>query len=180
MIAALMITCFTQATAQSKYFTRNGTVVFHSSAPLEDITADNRSVTAVLDAESGALEFSALMRSFNFKKALMQEHFNENYVESEKFPKATFKGKVVDMDKVDFATPGTYPVTVSGDLTLHGVTQPLTTEAVFEVGDAAITGKSEFIARPADFDIEIPGIVRDKIAKEIKVTVDVELEPFER
>lgn len=180
LIVTSLMVCSLQTVAQTKYFTRNGTVTFFSSAPLEDITADNRSVTAILDLETGALEFSALMRSFNFKKALMQEHFNENYVESDQFPKAVFKGKIVDIGRVDFDTPGTYPVTVDGDLSLHGVSQPLKTEATLEVGDQGIFGHSEFIARPADYDIEIPNLVRDKIGKEIKVTVEVQLTPFER
>ena len=169
------------ATAQTKYFTRNGTITFFSSAPLEDITADNHGATAILDSQTGDLEFSALMRSFNFKKALMQEHFNENYVESDRFPKAVFKGKIQDIEKVNFHSTGTYDVELKGELSLHGVTKPLHTSAQLKVTeDKVVAGISKFIVRPADYAIEIPGLVRDKIAEEIEVSVDVILEPFER
>ncbi|HKL03598.1 MAG TPA: YceI family protein [Cryomorphaceae bacterium] len=167
-------------TAQGKYFTRNGTIEFFSTTPVEDIKAENFNATAVLDAASGAMEFSLLMKSFNFKKALMQEHFNENYVESDKFPKATFKGKVTNLDEVDFTKDGSYPATVTGDMTIHGVTKPIETTGTIEVKGGKVITESKFMVSPEDYDIEIPGVVRDKIAKEIEVTVSTELEPLKR
>lgn len=167
-------------TAQEKYFTRNGTVEFFSSTPVEDIKAENYNVTAVLDTESGAVEFSLLMKSFNFKKALMQEHFNENYVESDKFPKATFKGQITNPGEIDFAKDGSYSAKVKGNMTIHGETRPVETDGTVEVKDGKVITVSKFMVAPEDYGIEIPGVVRDKIAKEIEVTVNTELEPLKR
>lgn len=166
--------------SQDTYFTRNANITFFSSTPLEDIKAANYSVTAVLDTKTGKLEFSALMKSFNFKKALMQEHFNENYVESATYPKSTFKGEIKDLTEVDFSKDGNYPVTVAGDVTLHGVTQRLEAPGTFTITDGRISASSKFVLKPEDFDIEIPAIVRDKIEKEIEVEVQAELEPLKR
>lgn len=176
----ILITLTATLSAQSKYFTRNGTVTFFSSAPMEDITAENYSATAVLDTETGGVEFSVLMKSFNFKKALMQEHFNENYVESEKFPKATFKAKVVNMDEIDLAKDGSYPAKVEGEMTIHGVTQKIATEGKLVVSGENVHLDSKFTVKPEDYKIEIPDVVREKIAKEIEVTVMADLEPLKR
>src|SRR5947208_1580392 len=82
--------------AQDKFFTKSGRISFYSKAPLEDIEAENRSVTAVLDTKTGMVQFAVPMKAFEFEKALMQEHFNENYIESDKYPKAEFKGQVLN------------------------------------------------------------------------------------
>lgn len=166
--------------AQGKYFTRNGTITFFSTTPVEDIKAENYNATAVIDAATGDMEFSLLMKSFNFKKALMQEHFNENYVESDKFPKATFKGKIVNLDAIDFTKDGSYPAAVKGDLTIHGETNPVETDGTVDVKDGKVMAASTFMVSPEDYKIEIPGVVRDKIAKEIEVSVNTELEPLKR
>ncbi|MGB6037898.1 MAG: YceI family protein [Cryomorphaceae bacterium] len=180
-LATIILVALTTAlSAQTKYFTRNGTVTFFSSAPMEDITAENYNATAVLDAETGALEFSVLMKSFNFKKALMQEHFNENYVESDKFPKSTFKAKIVNMDEIDLSKDGSYPAKVEGEMTIHGVTQSMNPEGTIVVKDGAVNLESKFIVKPEDYKIEIPDVVREKIAKEIEVTVMADLEPLKR
>src|SRR5688500_12626839 len=111
--------------AQTKFIDRNGKASFFSSAPMEDIEAHNSQVVSILDMERGEIAVSMLMRSFNFKKALMEEHFNENYVESNRFPKASFKGKITNLDDIDFSKNGTYTLDVAGEITLHGVTKPL-------------------------------------------------------
>ncbi len=175
-----LVALTTCLSAQTKYFTRNATVVFFSSAPMEDITAENFNATAVIDTETGAMEFSVLMKSFNFKKALMQEHFNENYVESDKFPKALFKSKLSNTDEIDFSNDGTYPATVTGQMTIHGVTKDVTAEGSIVVEGEKVTLESVIIIKPEDYDIEIPDVVREKIAKEIEVTVKAELEPLKR
>ena len=120
IIAGLFITVDAQ-----KYITRNGYTGFFSSTPLEDIKADNNQVACILDASTGNIVFQVLIRSFRFEKALMEEHFNENYLESEKFPKSTFEGKITNISDVDFSKNGIYNVTVNGDLSMHGVTKPV-------------------------------------------------------
>ncbi len=159
-----------------KYFTRDGKISFLSEAPLETIEAKNSKATSVLDIESGNIEFAVLIKAFQFKKALMQEHFNENYMESSKFPKATFKGKIDNISEVDFSKDGSYEATVTGKMTIHGVTFPLSTTGTINVTGGEISAESQFVALVADYDIKIPGVVRDNIAKEVEITVDISYE----
>ena len=111
------------------------------------------------------------MKGFEFEKALMQEHFNENYVESDKYPKAVFKGKINDISSIDFAKTGKYTATVTGKLSLHGQTKDVTAPITFNVNQGTVSATTEFMVAPLDFNIAIPSIVREKIAKEIKISV---------
>jgi len=154
-----------------KYITRNGYIGFFSHTPLEDIKADNNQVAGVLDISTGEIAFQVLIRSFRFEKALMEEHFNENYLESEKFPKSTFTGKIMDPASVDFSKTGVYDVTVEGDLTIHGVTKKVSAKGSIEVTSGEINANSKFIIVPEDYNIKIPNVVRNNIAKTIEVTV---------
>ena len=181
LILALIAFSSIQTTfAQGKYFTRDGHVSFYSSTPLEDIEAHNYKTTSVIDAESGRMEFAVLIKAFEFEKALMQEHFNENYMESDKFPKATFKGEIQNMDKIDWSKDGSYSVTVSGDMTIHGETNKLTTEGKFTVKDGEISADATFTVAVADYGIKIPAVVRDNIAKEVEIVVDMDYKPFDK
>ena len=109
-----------------KYITRNGFIRFFGETQFETIKADNNQVASILDTQTGEIVFQALMKSFQFEKALMEEHFNENYVESDKYPKAVFKGKIADLSAVDFTKNGVYNVQVQGELSLHNVTKNIT------------------------------------------------------
>jgi len=179
-LTVIFLSLATFGFAQDKYFTRNGTITFFSSTPAEDIQAQNFGVTSVLDIKSGDMEFSLLMKSFEFKKALMQEHFNENYVESDKFPKASFKGKVRDISSIDFSKDGKHQVKVSGDMTLHGITKPVTSDGTIEIKDGKVHANSKLMIKPEDYGIEIPSVVRANIAKEMEVTVNTTLDPLNR
>lgn len=178
LFAIALITLATSASAQ-KYFTRSGYLGFFSKTKMEDIKADNNKVTFILDAATGQVEISALQQSFEFEKALMQEHYNENYVESEKYPKATFKGKV-DMSKVNFKKDGTYNTTVTGDLTMHGVTKSTTANATFTIAGGKITTESKFPVSCKDFNIEIPAAVKDNISDRIDVTAKAVLDALNK
>ena len=112
------------AHGQGKYLTKEGHINFYSHTAIEDITADNNEVAGIIDAETGEVVINVKMTAFQFEKKLMQEHFNENYVESEKFPKAVFKGKIVNNETVKYGSQGYYSVTVEGDMTIHGETNP--------------------------------------------------------
>jgi len=158
--------------AQSLYFTRNGKVNFFSKTSMENIDAVNNEVFSVIDMQKGEIAFAILIKSFRFEKALMEEHFNENYMESTKFPKATFNGKIVDFSKVQLNKDGVYPVEVSGDLTIHGVTKKISTEGRIKVVSGSISSQSNFILRVKDYNISIPSLVADKIAETIEVTVE--------
>jgi hypothetical protein len=166
------------ASAQTKYFTRNGRVFFNASSPLEKIEAINDKSTSVVDISTGQVEFAVLLKAFLFERALMQEHFNENYVESDKFPKAVFKGTIADASSIDRSKDGSYPVKVTGKLTLHGVTRDVETAATFTVKNGALSATTDFNIEPGDYNIPIPGLVKDKIAKTISINVQSNYEPL--
>lgn len=178
LIAAIFLCSITMALAQGKYFTKEGKVSFYSDAPLEKIEAMNTKASSVLDASTGQMEFAVLMKAFEFEKALMQEHFNENYVESSKYPKAVFKGKVDNIADVKFDKDGTYPVKVSGQMTLHGVTKSMTSNGTIEVKNGKIAASSIFTVLLTDYNIEIPKLVNEKISNEVKITVNMNYEPL--
>jgi polyisoprenoid-binding protein YceI len=162
----------TTSFAQKKYFTRNGKVSFYSKAPLENIEAHNKSASSVIDGATGKMEMAVLIKGFEFEKALMQEHFNENYMESSKYPKAVFKGQIKDASKVNFTKDGTYNVNVAGVMDLHGVKKDMTATGTITVKSGAVSARSEFNILLEDFKIKIPGVVKDKVSKSVKIVVD--------
>lgn len=160
--------------AQSKLFTKNGIISFYSKAPVEDIEATNNKVLAIVDLEKNTMEFSVLIKGFEFEKGLMQEHFNENYLESDKYPKAYFKGVFEEsITGISSAGNKTYALTINGNLSLHGVTQPLKTQGVITVKDKLIKASSSFAIRLSDYKIKIPSLVANNISKEILVKVNI-------
>jgi polyisoprenoid-binding protein YceI len=167
--AAILLMAF--AAQAQKVFTKNGNISFHSKASLETIEATSNQVTSVLVPATGDIQFSVQVKSFHFKKALMEEHFNENYLESDKYPKSTFKGKINDVAKVDFTKDGTYNVTVSGDLNMHNVTQKTTATGTITVKSGKISAASSFVVKLADYKIDIPNVVRNNIAETVTIKV---------
>jgi len=162
-----------------KYMTKTGYIGFFSKTPMEDIKGDNNQVAGVLDISTGEMVFQALIKSFHFDRALMEEHFNENYMESDKFPKSSFKGKITNLSSVNFSKNGTYYVTVDGDLTIRDATNKISTKGIIEVITGGINASSEFNIAPEDYKINIPGVVREKIAKNLEVTVTMKYAPLE-
>lgn len=158
-----------------KYGTRAGNVTFSSVTPLEVIEGNNESVSSVLDATTGAFQFSLQVKGFQFEKATLKEHFNENYMESDKFPNSTFKGSIVNIKEVNFGKDGSYPVSVKGSLTIHGVTKEITTKGTVNVKGGLVTALSSFNVSSEDYGIAIPAVVKDKIAKSILVKVNCAL-----
>ncbi|MBC6610328.1 YceI family protein [Hymenobacter sp. BT507] len=160
-----------------KYTTRTASISFFSSTPLEDIDAHNRQVGAAFDAATGQVAFTAAMRDFQFKRSLMQEHFNENYMESERYPKATFAGRVLSYTPELLQQAGPQTVQVEGDLTLHGVTRRVRVPGTLELRGTQLLMQSKFTVAPADFKIEIPALVRAHLAKTMEVTVEAACGP---
>jgi polyisoprenoid-binding protein YceI len=174
-ILVIALTVHYNAGAQ-KFMTKNGNIKFYSETPMETIEATNNQVNAALDSQTGDLVFKVLIKSFKFEKALMEEHFNENYMESDKLPNATFIGKVTDLSAIDFTKEGTYTSTIEGDLTIHGVTKKISEKGTFTVkAGGIIHGNSKFNVKPSDYSIKIPGAVVKNIAESMEVTVDIEL-----
>ncbi len=164
-------------TAQ-RFFTRDAKVYFEATSPLEKIEATTKSGTCVLDTQTGKMEWKVLIKGFQMEKALMQEHFNENYLESSKFPNAQFKGTITNLNEVNFKQDGKYTTQVKGQLTIHGVTKEVEIPGTIKVNGGIITLFSAFNIAAADYGISIPSVVRDKIAKEIKVSVEALLQPM--
>jgi hypothetical protein len=181
MFAILLAASVATLNAQTKFFTKNGKITFDatSASSPEKIMAVNEKATSIIDFATGAMEFAVLMKAFSFEKALMQEHFNENYVESDQFPKAVFKGTVVNISTVDLSKDGVYPVNVKGTLTLHGESKEISAEGTLTVKDKAITsGKSMFKIPLSDYKIEIPSLVKDKVSQEAQINVDLSYQPY--
>ncbi len=178
IIFASLIFLGTNLSAQ-KYITKNGHIRFYSETPMETIDAHNKQVNCALDSQTGDFVFKVLMKSFEFEKALMQEHFNENYAESDKYPNAMFKGKVTNIADIGFSVDGEYPATIEGDLTIHGVTNKVKHNGTFTVKDGMIKGLAVFEVKPADYKIRIPSAVSKKIADSLEITVDVKLDKMD-
>lgn len=175
IVFATLTVMFSATAIGQKYMTKNGHIKFYSHAALEDIEAHNYQVNSVLDTETGQFVFKVLIKSFEFDKALMQEHFNENYMESDIYPDATFKGQVSNLKEIDFSKDGKYDALIEGDLTIHGVTQPVKAGGSFTVGQGKIKGASVFTILLEDYDIKVPTAVTEKIAEEIEITVNLDL-----
>lgn len=162
---------FVQLNAQEKYSTKTGKIIFEASVPsFEEVKATNLNVSAVLNTNTGEFAALALVKGFRFKVALMEEHFNENYIESSKYPKATFKGSLVDFD-LSSIREGKSDLIFDGILNLHGIEKRISVPTNITLKDEAISVTLDFILKPNDFNIDVPAIVRSKIAEEVDVSV---------
>jgi polyisoprenoid-binding protein YceI len=175
MLAALLV-CLTGSLYAQKYMTRTGQVSFFSHTKLENIDAINNEASAILDSKTGAIVLQASIKSFKFERALMEEHFNENYMESDKYPRADFSGTITNISTVNFAKDGSYNVSVHGKLTMHGVTKEVTVPAVIVIKAGAVTGQAKFKIVPGDYNVKIPSVVENKIDKEITISVNCVLQ----
>jgi hypothetical protein len=178
LIAVLLLSAFT--IHKGKYATNTGKISFYSSAPLENIEAVNSKVSSILDSDNGDIVFSMAIKDFIFPKSLMQEHFNENYMESDKYPKSTFKGKIVNLADVKFEQDGKYNATIDGDLSIHNVTKKIRVSGIIEVKEGKIFAHAKFPVKVKDYNIEIPKIVFQNIAETVDVTVDMIYEPYNK
>ena len=161
--------------SQDRFITRNGLVSFISEAPLEKIEAINEKVSCVLDFNTGEIVFQISMIAFDFDKALMQEHFNEKYVESEIYPKSTFTGKIENWDLLNTKQEGVFNVKSSGVIEIHGVKKEIVADGILEILNQKVNIKSSFSIKIEEFNIQIPRIVRENIAEEVVIDVDVQL-----
>lgn len=159
--------------AQSKYFTKNATITFYSKTAVQNIEAVNKKALVVMDLVANKIEFGVLIKGFEFEKALMQEHFNEDYLESDKYPKALFKGafdNVADIPTIP--SNKKISLSVKGNLTMHGVTKPISAIAVLQIKGDIITGITSFKVLLSDYNIKLPGVVGNNVSKEIEISVN--------
>ena len=178
-IAIIFLTLITiYVKAQDRLFTRTGIVEFYSHAPIEDIKATSKQLTLILDKKTGDVVAKVLIRSFEFKKALMQEHFNENYMESEKYPYSKLKAKIANINEVNFDKDGVYPVKLVGELTIKDKTNSVEIPGKITVKKGKVSAYSQFYVNLKDYNIK-----NDKpksISNKIQVTVNADLEPYKR
>lgn len=172
----LLFLALSQTISAQKYFTRTGLTEFKASIDaFEPIEATNKSSSAVLKTDTGDFAALLLIKAFEFEIALMQEHFNENYMDSDKYPRATFKGKIIDFDINEINSEKNY--TLEGILSIRNIKKKIKTTTKVLKKEAKIYLKATFEIKPEEFDIEIPKIVRKKIAKSVTIKIDYELTP---
>lgn len=159
-----------------KYVCDEGFIRFYSHATIEDITATNEKISSAFETGSGSIAFVVPINQFIFAKALMQEHFNEKYMESERYPRATFQGKIVGYD------PGvttSQSVNAQGKLTIHGVTREVTVPGQIAKSEKGLTMNSKFMVELKDYEIDIPRLMWQNIAERVEVTLALSFRPSE-
>lgn len=164
--------------SQDKYFTKTGKVYFNCSGGIEKVEATNHSTTCVLDTKTGVIQFAVLLKGFEFEKALMEEHFNENYVESDKYPRSEFRGNIVNNKDINYSKDGVYPAKVKGQLSIHGQTHEVLADGKITIKGGKIVANSDFKILLSDYKVEIPKIVADKISNNVNLSIDCALEPL--
>ncbi|MEO6838143.1 MAG: YceI family protein [Ginsengibacter sp.] len=143
---------------------------------MENINAENNQVISVINIQTGVIQFSLLNNAFQFPKAKMEDDFNENYIESDKYPRSSFKGIITDLRNINFNNDGTYRVNVKGDIMIHGVTKNITIPGTITIKNGNISATSSFDLLVKDYNIKIPSIVTNKIAESIEVKVSCDYE----
>ena len=176
LLLPFLLLAVTIAFGQSKYMTKSGSMSFEASQPsFEPIEATHSAVSALLNADTGELAVLALVRGFRFPLALMEEHFNENYIESHQYPKTSFKGSILNFDSNALSNqPRT--VQLTGELSMHGVTKPISVSATITQSEEQITLTSSFSVKTSDFGIKIPSLVRKQIDENVQVEVSLPLQ----
>jgi YceI-like domain len=174
LFCCLLIFCSLQGEAQKKFSTATGTINFVSNAELELIKASSDNLQGIIDPGTNQFAFSILVKSFEgFNSELQREHFNEKYLESDKYPRITFSGKIIE--QIDYTTDGTYEVRAKGDLDIHGQKQTRIIKSTVEIIDGVLTIVAVFKVPLADHNISIPRVVNQKIATEIEVSVRADM-----
>jgi len=155
------------------YITRNGNISFSSHTALEDVKAQNNETVSVLNSATGDLEFKVAIKSFHFVKTAMEGHFNDDdYMASDKYPKAGFKGKITNISAVNFSKDGTYNVTASGDLTIRDVTKPVSITGTVTVNNGKVIVNSTFSIKRKEYNVIGESFVQNKISEDIQITVN--------
>jgi polyisoprenoid-binding protein YceI len=178
MMKRLTVTAFVLLIAicswAQKYTTEKTFVSFFSDAAIEDITADNTAATGIFNPTTGDIAFSIPIKEFEFAKSLMKEHFNEKYMDTEKYPKSTFRGKITGFDLNGTSTQN---VKATGQLTVHGETRDIDVPGTIEKQGDKLLMKSKFIVKLEDYKVKIPQLMWQNIAEQVEVTVDFTFKP---
>ncbi|HSC54541.1 MAG TPA: YceI family protein [Phnomibacter sp.] len=178
LLASLAVLLLHSAHAQI-WFTKTGAISFFSHTEMEDIEAANNEAVSIIDAAKGEFSFQVLIKGFKFPKTTMQEHFNgANYMNSDKFPKAEFKGKLVKPAAVNFKKDGVYTAEVEGDMTMHGITKKMKATGKITITKGVPSVQATFKVNRTDFGIKVPSFTAAKIAEAIDITVQCKYEPY--
>jgi hypothetical protein len=179
LFLSLVFFCL-HGSAQPIYVASASKITFFAGTPVEDIDATNIKALSFLNTATGDITISIPNKEFHFKRSLMEEHFNENYMESDKFPKSEFKGKIIDVQKYDFTAAANYQVSIIGVLTVHGVAKPRTLEVTVTTGEGKVKGETKFKVALSDHAIERPKILWEKIAESVDITAIFTYEPYKK
>ncbi|MBN8701714.1 MAG: YceI family protein [Bacteroidetes bacterium] len=175
----LYILFVTTIVAKSQiYKSKSCEISFFSSSPLENIEAKNKVAVPIMNTATGDFQVRIPIVSFKFEKPLMEEHFNENYMETDKFPYAIFKGKI--SETIDYTKDGEHKVTVKGNLEIHGVTKERTIDGTLTIKGGEITVVSKFNVHIADHNVKVPSLYVKNIAEDVEVKINSTLEPFKK
>jgi polyisoprenoid-binding protein YceI len=180
LIFIVFILCAIHSNSQNLFFTRSGQIRFISKTDAIDIEGVNDNVTTFFNAENGEVVVQLLIKSFKFTLATAEEHFNDTYMESDKYPRASFKGIVSNLDEINPAENGTYSAKVDGDLTIRGITKPVSQTGEVTVKDGKIVAKASFQVDIDDYKIKVPRLVEDRVAQTVDVSVNFEYLPYEQ
>jgi polyisoprenoid-binding protein YceI len=179
LIIGLAAMAFTYAAHAQVWFTKTGAVSFFSHTEVEDIEATNNETVSFIDASKGEFRFQVLIKGFKFPKQSMQDHFNQpNYMDSDKYPKAEFKGSLVNVAAVNWKKDGTYKVEVTGDMTMHGATKNIKVSGTITIKGGIPTVNTKFNVKRSDYGIKVPSFSAAKISEEIEVTVNCVYEAY--
>jgi len=180
LILLVVLVSLKQLAQAQKYMTRTAQVSFFSSTAVENIEAINNEVASVYDAATGDIVIIVPVKSFKFDRALMQEHFNENYLESDQFPKADFKGKIENAAAINYSKEGTTSVKAIGTMTMHGVAQQVVVPGTLTVKNGNLIFKAVFKVKNKDYKIVIPSVAANKVAEVVEITVNSSLTPLKK
>lgn len=178
LICSLLLVGMYRNTSAQKYFTRNGEARFSSKTAAETIEAENKQLLAIIDASDNQVAFNLLIKGFLFQKQLMQDHFNEEVMESDKFPKASFTGKITD--PVNLAKDGKYQVRIAGQLSIHGVSKTISTPANIEVANGTLKAYATITVAYDDYNIKLPSLLNNSVAKTIQVEINISCKPMNK
>ena len=172
-VCLIILSITNTAFAQTKLFTKTGSISFKSKTAIQNIEAVNTKVLSVWETVSGNIEFSLLIKGFQFEKALMQEHFNENYMESDKYPKATFKGVVENSSTISLTDDKIISAKVNGMLTMHGISKQISIPVTIKIKNKEVSASTNFAVLLDDYNIKVPAVVADNISKKINIQINI-------
>lgn len=174
-LISVIVFAFSSASGQQRFFAEKSHIAFFSDAVVQDITATNDKISSIIDVVNGEIAFLMSVKDFQFENKLMQTHFNEKYIESDKFPKSSFQGKISGFN---FNDGGKQQVKATGKLTIHGVTQSIEVPGTIEVNGSRILLKSKFMVKLVDYNIKVPQIVWQNISQQVEVSLDFAYRPL--